>query len=68
MRKKLEHEWEILDEFTKRAKVIGGWIIEYGSFSNKGSVSNSLVFVPDNDHLWTITNLPKREPLPESKL
>ena len=54
MRKKMQWQWEILDEFTKRAQVIGGWLVEYGSHSNKGAVSNSLAFVPDRDHEWHI--------------
>jgi hypothetical protein len=54
MRKKIEWEWELLDEFTKRAKVIGGWVIEYGCHTNKGSITNTMVFVPDRDHEWAI--------------
>ena len=68
MLRKIEWKWEILDDFTKRAKVIGGWVLEYGSHTNKGSISNSLVFIPDPEHRWAILNLPKLEPIPESKL
>lgn len=52
MRKRIVWEWEILDEFTKRSKVIGGWLVEYGSHTNKGCISNSMAFVPDRDHEW----------------
>lgn len=54
MRKRIDWQWEVLDVFTKRAKVIGGWIVQYGSHTNKGSVSESMVFVPDRDHEWEI--------------
>jgi hypothetical protein len=62
MRRKMEWEWEILDEFTKRAKVIGGWLIQHGSYTNKGSITESMVFVPDKDHDWTIV-----KPIQEKK-
>jgi len=54
MRKKIEWQWELLDEFTKRAKVIGGWIVQHGSHTNKGSICESMTFVADRDHEWHI--------------
>ena len=52
--KRTEWVWEILDEFTKRIKVIGGWIVLNGSHTNKGSISESMCFVVDRDHEWMI--------------
>lgn len=49
MIKKIAWQWEVLDETTSRAKVIGGWIIR--SRSNK---AESMVFVQDRDHEYTI--------------
>ena len=58
MRKKFEWEWEVLDIETKRAKVIGGWIILHKSTSVtlKGNFSTgeSMVFIPDRDHEFMI--------------
>jgi hypothetical protein len=62
MLKKIAWEWEILDNIndgtgssttTARAKVIGGWIINH-SFQKKATMSESMTFVPDRDHEWTI--------------
>lgn len=61
MRKKLEWEWESLDESTQRAKVIGGWLVlrlgatdvEKGK-SGKIIFRESMTFVPDRDHDWII--------------
>jgi hypothetical protein len=66
MRKQIEWQWEALDEFTKRAKVIGGWVIEYGSHTNKGSVSEALVFIPDRDHEWHIIAPIVEKPAPKN--
>lgn len=69
MRKKIEWKFEELDKFTKRAKVMGGWILHHESNAlleknNKFSVvkSESMVFIPDRDHEWTIV-----QPVDESK-
>lgn len=62
MRKKIEWNFEKLDEFTKRAKIIGGWIVHHGIQTNKGPVSESMVFIADRDHEWTIV-----QPVYESK-
>lgn len=67
MRKKMEWQWEKLDESTWRAKIIGGWIVLHiktfaisGSKNYSQSQSESMVFVSDRDHEWTIV-----EPLKE---
>ncbi len=49
MRQRLKFEWERLDEKTCRSKVIGGWILR--SINPK---SESMVFIPDNEHGWII--------------
>ena len=57
MRKKIEWQWEQLDEGTRRAKVIGGWLVNTHRRSDNGKASTfdqALVFVPDRDHEWTI--------------
>lgn len=59
MRKKIEFVWEILDDNTKRAKVIGGWIVHTVNSSKDingkiKNVSGTMVFVPDDNHEWHI--------------
>lgn len=61
MRKRIDWGWEVLDESTQRAKVIGGWLIlrymTSESDSNKKVTINfkeSMVFVSDRDHEWEI--------------
>lgn len=55
MRKRIEHTWETMDAHTHRLKVIGGWIVlhETSSTANK-ALSESMCFVPDRDHEWTV--------------
>lgn len=53
MRKKLEWEWEILDEWSKRAKVIGGWLV-HTTLQDKSRLSCCMEFVSDRDHDWLI--------------
>ena len=53
MRKKFVWEWEQLDENTRRAKVIGGWIVHTILVGTK-TASDSLVFIADRDHEWHI--------------
>jgi hypothetical protein len=61
MRKKMQWQWEMLDECTQRAAVIGGWLIlrlgatdvEKGK-SGKVVFRESMTFVPDRDHEWHI--------------
>lgn len=60
MRKRIEWEWEKLDEGTFRAKVIGGWILHRSRVleaKNSLSGSESMIFIADRDHEWHI--LPK---------
>lgn len=62
MRKKIEWNWEKLDGATYRAKVMGGWLVLHtnhttiiDSKKNKDMVqSESMSFIPDRDHEWTI--------------
>ena len=59
MRIKMEWEWETLDECTQRAKVIGGWVLmRLGAVDvekgKKIQFRESLVFIADRDHEWTI--------------
>lgn len=61
MRKKMQWQWESLDECTQRCAVIGGWLIlrlgatdiEKGK-SGKVVFRESMTFVPDRDHEWHI--------------
>lgn len=64
----MKFEWKEIktldNDFTQRAKVIGGWIIRAstilaGSGFDAGDVpaiSESMVFIPDPEHKWEITN------------
>lgn len=52
---KIEFEWQKLDETTRRAKVIGGWIVHCCDIFQNTGISEALVFVPDADHLWEVT-------------
>jgi hypothetical protein len=56
MRKRLEWKWELLDERTARARIIGGWIINHitQDTENRILLSESSIFIPDRDHEWTI--------------
>jgi hypothetical protein len=59
MRKKIEWQWEKLDNNTLRAKVIGGWLVNYMVTidNEKGKdigISQSMQFVADRDHEWVI--------------
>lgn len=58
MAKKIRWEWEKLDEVTQRVKVIGGWIVIrlFASETTKNKIDfrESMVFIPDSDHQWTI--------------
>ncbi len=66
MRKRFEWQWEQLDEATWRAKTIGGWLVLHvKTFTVSGknysmSQSESMQFVADRDHEWSI--LPPIEP------
>lgn len=68
MRKKIEWQFELLhkrhegnlQESASRAKVIGGWIVIH-TWVIKGIPSESMVFIPDRDHEWTILQPIKAE-------
>ena len=65
MRKKFDWGWEKLDEYTYRAKVIGGWLVVNEITSTKGNCGNAMAFVPDRDHEWMI--VPKQPEKAETK-
>lgn len=64
----MKFEWEMIKdsnektmgEFTKRAKVFGGWLVKCVSWvyetgqSDYQQHSESLVFIPDAEHKWEI--------------
>ena len=53
----MKFEWINLDECTWRAKTISGWIVKTRMFieGTRGVVmSESMVFVPDQEHKWEI--------------
>lgn len=62
MRKKIEWQWEILDEnpasATKRAKVIGGWVLVHQTYydlgTQKARLCESMTFIADRDHEWHV--------------
>ncbi len=59
MRKKMEWQWESLDANTRRAKVIGGWLVHcfrdfLGGKKDLTMSSESMQFVSDRDHEWHI--------------
>lgn len=60
----MKFEWEILVNsntpslllFTKRGKVFGGWIVNNINYlnDNNQSISESMVFIPDPEHKWSV--------------
>jgi hypothetical protein len=54
MRKRIEWNWEHLDETTSRIKVIGGWLVRTVLNHQKHGVGVGLAFVADRDHEWNI--------------
>jgi len=68
MRTRLSWEWEQLDPNTRRAKVFGGWILHAYTCAPNTSDSNrvkciseTMTFVPDNNHQWHILQPLKEE-------
>lgn len=63
----MKFEWEYIEReedywSTCRAKIHGGWIIKHNMYSEviddgSYSVSNSMVFVPDPHHCWSIDDV-----------
>lgn len=62
MRIGLKWEWEVLDENTMRAKVIGGWIVLHHAEKNK-QLTESMAFVSDRDHGWQIIKPLQEKPI-----
>lgn len=57
--KKIPFEWEDINEFDSRAKVIGGWLFQSLTEHRKAgtcenSVAMSTVFIADPNHTWEI--------------
>lgn len=46
-------QWEIIDDYTDRLKVLGGWIVRTGTIGVQGSTVHQ-VFVPDEKHEWKL--------------
>lgn len=72
----MSFNWEVINEndsnITKRAKVVGGWILVDAqvcidiSFSNQLSIiSNGMTFIPDAKHKWKIEDDKKPENIGE---
>ena len=75
MRKRIEWEWEVLNDHpasaTKRAKVIGGWLVVHQTYydlgSQKARLSESMSFVPDREHFWEIKPPMQETPAVQAK-
>ena len=60
----MKFEWETIDGYHFRAKVIGGWLVkaaedvshidEYGSVISGRDWRIAMAFVPDPNHEWEI--------------
>jgi len=50
----MKFEWETLDDTTKRARVIGGWVLRSKDTDDCNShyTVESMVFISDPAHLW----------------
>jgi hypothetical protein len=68
MRKKIEFAWEVLDETTHRAKVIGGWIVRSQWGQPKTGLALTSVFISDRDHEWCLPKLIDEQKPQPSKL
>lgn len=53
MRKKIEWQWEKLDDATWRAKVIGGWLVKSEYCLGK-TPATTMAYVIDRDHEWHV--------------
>jgi len=59
---KIDFKWEIISYFegfseTKRAKVIGGWIVkceDYDTEVGTYAQSQSMIFIADPSHEWEV--------------
>ena len=63
MRKKMEWQWEKLDDNTFRAKVIGGWLIK--CIEGKAL---AVTFLPDKDHEYMVIDPLKPEVRAKSEI
>ena len=71
MRKRIEWQWEKLDDCTMRARVIGGWLISTAPFTPSGSKaypSHSAIFIPDPNHEWSILKPISEQPQNKSNV
>ena len=64
----MKMEWEVIDSFHMRAKVIGGWLVkayehkEHAHMDTNGfwareqsqNMNISMAFVPDKNHEWKV--------------
>ena len=46
--------WELIDEYTQRAKVHKGWLVRVMTRLDNNEVHISIAFVPDSMHGWTL--------------
>jgi len=51
--------WEKIDDYTKRARIKGGWLVKHESIiinndTGVDHVSVMMAFVPDPMHGWTL--------------
>ena len=52
--------WEIIDNFTERLKVPGGWIVRYHHsiediILKSVGIGVAMIFISDTDHCWKLT-------------
>lgn len=51
-------EWETIQsepyQSTNRLPVIGGWLVAVVEYGEDGGIAQSVVFVPDPKHEWTV--------------
>ncbi len=62
MAKKIVFEWETIHEVggscTRRAKVMGGWLVMHLTMGTKTHWTESMIFIADNDWQWYILKPP----------
>jgi len=57
----MRFEWEEIDDYNQRTKVIGGWLVKtfesiYFPNDHNPNFNVGMAFVPDPKHEWEITN------------
>ena len=69
----MKFEWEIIDPYHQRAKILGGWLVkayedvihnqeQYGQGMSGGwDWRIAMCFVPDEGHYWKIDTEDKEE-------